>query len=94
MNPSSLTLLLLAAFLSTPLAHAGFSYLTEGVNPSDLAHSSRFYDTGKGHYWQWTTTYKDVFKQYQNAGNQYTFMGELQNRIPDSEKNKRLCPTK
>ena len=88
MKLSSLTLLLLAAFHSAPLAYAESSYLTEGVNPSDLAHSSRFYDTGKGHYWQWSTTYEDVFKQYQDAGNQYTFMGELQNRIPDSEKNK------
>lgn len=88
MKLSSLSLLLLTAFLSAPLASAASTYLTEGVNPDDLAHSSRFYDTGKGHYWQWTSTYEEIFKHYQDTGNQFTFMGELQERIPDSEKNK------
>ncbi len=60
------------------------TYLADGVNPADLSHSERFYDTGKGYYWPGDgyNSISETYEQYQKAGNNFSFLGELQNRVP------------
>ena len=79
-----LPLLLLSSLLAALSASAvSTSYLADGVDTADLAHSERFYDVGKGYYWTWPadTPYLGAQGLYNETGRNFDFLGELAPRI-------------
>lgn len=81
----SLFLVLILSALGSFSAKAT-TYLADGVNPADLSNSERFYDVGKGCYWPGDgyNSIPGTYEQYQKAGNNFSFLGELQNRVPSN----------
>ena len=78
-----LPLTLLSALLTAFSASAvSTTYLADGVDESDLAHSERFYDVGKGYYWSWASEnpYKGATSLYQECRD-FSFLGDLAPRM-------------
>ena len=81
MKPRTLRVLLLLAALQHS-AQADQSFLAEGVNRGDITASERFYDNGKGYYWQGHTLSSAANELYNSTGRSWDFLGELAERVP------------
>lgn len=81
-----LTLLLSASLSHTTALAATYSYVADGVTEGEYATSTRFYDTAKGQYWTSLGT-PPPYNAYQNAGNSFSFLGDLENRVSEDVKN-------
>ena len=79
--PNILRTALLACLAAFPLAN-GTTLVANGVNPDNIMSSTRFFDNGKGYYWQgmgfqpWRGA-GQLFNQFHN----FSFMGVLQSRL-------------
>lgn len=91
MKPKHWGVIIFYSALSTVAAQP-YTYLTDGVDKENLDQSERFYDSGKGHYWTWGPGVsivdgprvflgENTYKEYQKAGNNFSFLGELQGRV-------------
>ena len=79
-----LSLLLSAAGVTG--ATASETYTADGVNLGKLTESTRFYDTGKGLYWNWTgQPYRGAQELYNNGGKTFNFLGDLKPRITGTQ---------
>ena len=70
----------------TLTAEAGTVYITDGVNKDDVIGSERFFDTGKGYYFEWLDNnnyYTELRAEYNKQGN-FAFLGDLCDRMPSS----------
>ena len=81
MKPRTLRVLLLLAALQHS-AQADQSFLAEGVNRGDITASERFYDNGKGYYWQGYNLNTAANELYNSTGRSWDFLGELAERVP------------
>lgn len=81
MKPRTLRVLLLLAALQHS-AQADQSFLAEGVNRGDITASERFYDNGKGYYWQGYKLSSAANELYNSTGRSWDFLGELAERVP------------
>lgn len=66
-------------------AQAGNIYMAEGVDAQNIMNSERFYDNGKGYYWNWKehTPFIGATELYESTGS-YEFLGDLAGRISTS----------
>lgn len=72
------------AFLLSILVNHGLqaaSYTAEGVNSDNLINSPRFYDSGKGFYWNYQALHDGIFSEYSQAGSDFSFLGNLSDRV-------------
>ncbi len=76
--PSLLCTALLTCMTCTTTVHAD-TFLAEGVNPSDLEGSARFYDGGKGR--DWDDFERAAYKIYNNNGADLSIFGDLASSI-------------
>ncbi|MBR5213779.1 MAG: IdeS/Mac family cysteine endopeptidase, partial [Akkermansia sp.] len=78
------TAVLTAMAAVSPYTYAGTTYLAEGIDMDNILNSERFYDTGKGYYFEWViygANYLPGFQQlYKEKGN-LQFLGDLYGRI-------------
>lgn len=82
MKPRTLRVLLLLAALQHS-AQADQSFIAEGVNPDNITVSERFYDNGKGYYWQWYSLNTAANGLYDSTGQSWDFLGDLAARVPE-----------
>ena len=73
MKLRSLSLILLLNALMMPLVQAEV-FLVDGVNVNDITLSTRFYDNGKGYYWQYSPLRSELKQEYTSNGNSYEFL--------------------
>ena len=71
---------LLTALILAASAKAA-SYLAEGVNLDSLTTSERFFDNGKGCYWQDWPIYQEVVNMFNENNQDLSFLGDLTERI-------------
>lgn len=86
MKPHSLSVLsLVTALLAVPAgAGTAYTYVAPGVNVDNPAASTRFYDNGKGAYY-WEQNRETVQERYAAAGDSYSFMGDLADRVQGND---------
>ena len=83
-----LSLSLRAALLTclTLAATAGAAtYMADGVSVSDPTASDRFYDNGKGFYWDDDAIFGPAKQLYAESGNSFSFMGDLASMVKNPE---------
>ena len=66
-----------------PDAQGSLRFVAAGVNVADISSSDRFYDNGKGYYWQEESLYEKAMEEYRKAGD-WSFLGDLTSRVPES----------
>lgn len=77
----------LSIFLCSSTAHANTAFMAEGVNTSDLTASERFYDSGKGYYWNSNGYYSGIgWNLLMQAYNDDSFqsLGDLVSYMPEN----------
>ena len=79
--PNILRTALLACLAAFPMAN-GTTLVATGVNPNNITSSTRFFDNGKGYYWQamGQQPWRGAGQLFNQTGN-FSFMGELQRRL-------------
>ena len=79
--PNILRTALLACVAAFPTADAT-TLVANGVNPNNITSSTRFFDNGKGYYWQamGQQPWRGAGQLFNQFGN-FSFMGELQPRL-------------
>ncbi len=71
---------MLATAVHGNVAYSSSSYYVDGVDVSDVKNSERFYDTGKGYYWDFYEL-KNAVNSLSTSTGGYSFLGELEDRI-------------
>lgn len=76
--PHLLLTVLLACHASFTPASAA-TLIADGVNKDNITQSDRFYDNGKGYYWDWAgyQPYKGAQELYNSTGHNFDFLGDL-----------------
>ena len=64
-----------------PGADGSVQFVASGVNTGNISSSDRFYDNGKGFYWQTWTLQSAALDLYEKTGN-WSFLGDLSSRVP------------
>ena len=79
--PHLLRAAVLACLAAFPVANAT-TLVANGVNPDNITSSTRFFDNGKGYYWQamGQQPWRGAGQLFNQFGN-FSFMGELQRRL-------------
>ena len=79
--PNLLRAAVLACLAAFPMANAT-TLVANGVNPNNITSSTRFFDNGKGYYWQamGQQPWRGAGQLFNQFGN-FSFMGELQPRL-------------
>ncbi|MDO4817009.1 MAG: autotransporter outer membrane beta-barrel domain-containing protein [Akkermansia sp.] len=79
--PHLLRAAVLACLAAFPVANAT-TLVANGVNPNNITSSTRFFDNGKGYYWQamGQQPWRGAGQLFNQFGN-FSFMGELQRRL-------------
>ncbi len=79
--PNLLRAAVLACLAAFPMANAT-TLVANGVNPNNITSSTRFFDNGKGYYWQamGLQPWRGAGQLFNQFGN-FSFMGELQPRL-------------
>lgn len=78
--PLSLKFALLAC-LSLAASAGAATYMADGVSASDPTSSDRFYDNGKGYYWDVSPVYDAAQQLYRESGNSFSFLGDLESMV-------------
>ncbi len=87
--PTKLLQSLLASFIMSPMLSLGAeNIIAEGVNANDVSTSERFYDTGKGYYFNfmgpgYRYLWEDLMDTFDYHKN-WNFLGDLSQRIPSA----------
>ena len=79
--PNLLRAAVLACLAAFPVSNAT-TLVANGVNPDNITSSTRFFDNGKGYYWQamGQQPWRGAGQLFNQFGN-FSFMGELQPRL-------------
>lgn len=72
---------LLSYLAASFTAQADCTYLAEGVKLDQLSTSERFFDNGKGYYWQDSPVYRGVSNMFNENNHDLSFLGDLTERI-------------
>ena len=83
LNLSLRKMLLLGMAVTSSLnAYADTTLMAEGVTPSNLIQSNRFYDTGKGSYGVDSSRFSSELEQLYNQNDRsFDFLGDLSSRL-------------
>lgn len=76
MKPKSLSVLLLLGVMGVMSSRADSTYMVEGIDMENITNSSRFYDTGKGYYWQFSDLSAQLQQAYEANNKSYDFLGD------------------
>lgn len=82
--PLSLKAALLACLTLAASAGAA-TYMADGVSASAPTSSDRFYDNGKGYYWDVSPVYDAAQQLYRESGNSFSFLGDLESRVKNPD---------